>query len=475
MTKRFPTDRLRTSPLLVDEYSWVMPQLFWLDGEDPEVSFELFARSLPDDNGYWLTAGLTDALDHLGQLRFTEQELAWMATLPEDPQDPSGPPLFRPEFLNFLRDWHFSGQVYAIPEGTVVAPQTPILRVTAPVSQAFALEAYLLSAINRPTGVATKASRIAYAAQGRPVADNSARRDPGPETMVATARASYIGGFTSTATMGAGMRYGIPTYGTMAHAYMQMHGEGGEQAAFERWLRTYPGRATFLIDTFDAAKGIEHAIAASLATGVALKAIRLDSSNLAELWRYVRARLDEAGMTATKVIATDGLDEYKIDELLAAGANFDSFASGTEVGNPRPVNVVYKIVEQEHTDDQLRFLIKKAVGKGTDPGRHQVHRTPAGDVLSLSDEMVGGRPLMERVMAGGALVKDLPDLHAIREHAQAELERLPAEVRALRDPQPLRLARTRKLVDLRAQLGDQTADQLLVAGESDNAAEEVGA
>jgi nicotinate phosphoribosyltransferase len=278
--------------------------------------------------------------------------------------------------------------------------------------------------------IATKAARIVQAAAGRPVFDFGFRRAHGGEAGVLAARCAYIGGAVATATVAAGMQWGIPTTGTMAHSYVM--GFPTELDAFCAFLRDQPSRPTLLIDTYETISGARIAAEAAQLTGVTPSAVRLDSGDLDALSRQVRAVLDAAGLTTTQIVCSGDLDEYRIAELVGAGAPLDGFGAGTRLvtgGDDPALGGVYKLVESAG-----RPVMKRSSRKATLPGRHQVFRSASGDVIGLIDEPLDGRPLLEPVLREGRRVCDPPSLDAIRERAAAELALLPEAVRALRDP-----------------------------------------
>lgn len=434
--------------LLTDQYTLTMAQSFWRNGQAEErASFELFVRRLPVDRGYLIAAGLETALEYLREWRFRDEDLEHLFGLG----------IFDPEFLRYLRDLRFTGDVYAVPEGTAIGAQAPILRIDAPRVQATIVESVLLSIVNHQTMIATKAARIVDAAAGRPVWDFSLRRLHGPDAAFGVARAAYIAGFAGTATVAAGRELGIPTTGTMAHHFVQSFGPADEHRAFEQFLRDYPEMGVLLVDTYEPRAGIENAIAAAKATGVRLRGLRLDSGDLAELARYARRRLDEEGMSETLVLASNDLDEHRIAELLAAEAPIDAFGVGTMLGtcaDAPALGGVYKLVEQKTADERPACVMKMARNKATDPGRHQLWRTaPDMFVLGMNDEPApdGAEPLLDRVVEAGRILP-LPTLEEIRERCRREVEALPADVRALREPRRIAMERTEALTELIEQI-----------------------
>jgi nicotinate phosphoribosyltransferase len=434
-----------SDPLSCDEYLLTMAQSFWRHGDDGDAVFELAVRRLPRHRAYLIAAGLEPALDHVRTLRFEAEELVWM-------RDTGG---YQQGFLDVLAGLRFTGDVDAIPEGTVVGAGVPLLRIQAPRIEATILESALLAIVNHEVMVASKAARIVEAARGRDVWDFSLRRLHGIAAGLGVARAAYIAGAAGTATVSAGRRYGIPLTGTMAHQYVLGFGPEGERAAFEQFLRDYPERAVLLVDTYDTPRGVENAIAASRSTGIRLLAVRLDSGDLAALSRETRGLLDAAGMSGTTIVGSGDLDEWRIDDLVRGGAPIDSFGVGTMLGTSADVpylSGVYKMVAMRQGDGPLVPVMKWSTDKVSDPGPHQVFRGADGDVLGLVDEELPGRPLLEPVMRGGKMVTDLPDLHAIRARCRREREALPEEVRRIEGFRVWAPRRSPRLLALREQL-----------------------
>lgn len=431
--------------LYCDEYALTMAQSFWRHGSNERTCFELVPRHLPDHRGYLVVAGLEQALAFLAGLRFTSDDLAYLAS-----RD-----LFHEDFLAFLATLRFSGDVNAVAEGTVVGAETPLLQVLAPRIEATVVESALLATINHQTSVASKAARMVDVASGRPVWDFSLRRVHGPPAGLGVARASYIAGLAGTATEAAGKRLGIPTTGTMAHHYVLGFGVDGEQTAFEQFLRDYPERAVLLVDTYDTIAGVRHAIAASHAAGVELAGVRLDSGDLLSLSVRARRLLDEAGFESARILVSGDLDEYRIEELVRSGARIDSFGVGTALGTSSDAPAlggVYKLVAQ-CVSGEWRPLMKHSERKANDPGVHQVFRGEGADVLALAGESLGGTPLLQPVMTQGEAA-DYPSLPRCREHCREQLDALPEPVRRIHDPAPWPLHRSAALTELRRTLGD---------------------
>jgi len=413
------------SGLLVDLYELTMGESYVAEEiAEREATFSLFFRTLPESWGYALAAGLEDALRYLEDLRFAEEELAYL--------ERTG--LFGATFLDRLRSFRFSGRVRAVPEGTAVFPNEPLLEVTAPLVEAQLVETMVLNEIHLQTLVASKAARSVEAAGGRLLVDFSLRRTHGGEAGSKVSRASYVAGFDSTSNVLAGRLYGIPIAGTMAHSYVESF--PSELEAFRAFARSYPDNAILLVDTYDTLEGTRRAVtvARELAeTGHRLRGVRLDSGDLVELSRGVRAILDEAGLEDALVFASGGLDEHEIADLLGAGAQIGGFGVGTKMGVSADapfLDMAYKLVDLEG-----RPVLKLSAGKATLPGAKQVWRVrrdgvAAHDLLGLDDGHGDGEPLLREVMRDGRSVWSEP-LTTIRERARRERESLPEAVRAL--------------------------------------------
>ena len=328
-----------------------------------EATFSLFFRSLPTGWSYTHAAGLDDALHYLEDLAFSEDELAYL--------EQTG--LFTARLLDRLRRLRFSGEVRAMPEGTIVFPHEPLLEVTAPLVEAQLVETMVLNELHLQTLVAGKAARCVEAARGRLLVDFSLRRTHGGEAGLKVARASWIAGFDATSNVLAGLRFGIPLAGTMAHSYVESFAD--ERAAFDAYARTYPETAILLVDTYDTLQGVHKAIATArdlAADGHRLRGIRLDSGDLLELSRRARALLDEVGFEDAMILASGGLDEIDIARLVDAGAPIGGFGVGTklEASSSAPfLDMAYKLVELDG-----RPVLKLSAGRATLPGRKQVWR-----------------------------------------------------------------------------------------------------
>jgi nicotinate phosphoribosyltransferase len=394
------------------------------------ATFELFTRSLPDARGYLVAAGLESVLEYLERLRFESGDIEWLRGTSELRHAPE-------TFFEYLRGFRFTGDVSAVAEGTPVFADEPMLQVTAPLPQAQLVETALLSFVNFQTSVASKASRVVTAADGRPVMEFGARRAHGPEAAVLAARAAYLAGCRSTSYVAAGRRFGIPLSGTMAHSWVLA--AKSEADAFREYAAMFGGGSTLLLDTFDT----EAAARSIVSAGLRPAAVRLDSGDLLALSRSVRAVFDGGGLRETKIIASGDLDEYRIRGLLDARAPIDAFGIGTSVVtsiDAPALGGVYKLVELRDGNERRRVM-KHSPGKPTWPGRKQVWRVlrdgiAVRDVVSFHDEpeVAGATALLRPVMRSGVRVDPSTTLDASRSLREARLAELPADVRRLVSP-----------------------------------------
>lgn len=437
-------------PLLTDLYALTMLQAYFDEGMEQPAVFELFVRSLPPERRFLLLAGIAPALDFLEGLRFAPEEIAWLRAGGR----------FRPDFLDWLADFRFRGEVWAMREGTAIFPNEPLLRVEAPIAQAQFVESRLINLIQYSTLVASKAARCVLAAPGKLLVDFGFRRAHGAEAGVLAARAAYLAGFAGTATVQAGQRYAIPLFGTMAHSYVEAHTR--ESEAFMDFARSRPDKVTLLIDTYDteaaAAKVVELAPALR-AGGAELAAVRLDSGDLGEHARRVRAILDAGGLPEVTIFASGNLDEGRIAALLRAGAPIDGFGIGTLLTTSADVpylDMVYKL--QAYAGSPRR---KRSEGKATWPGAKQVYRSldgaghPQRDQVALREERAlpgWGAPLLQPLMRAGRRLGPAEPLDAARAHAAAQLAALPDPLRALEHgaaPYPVEISpRLRALAEM---------------------------
>jgi nicotinate phosphoribosyltransferase len=418
---------LETSALLTDLYQLAMLQTYHAERMQETAVFDLFARRLPPERGFLLAAGLEQALDYLENLRFTPEELDWLA----------GCGRFGAGFVHSLAEFRFTGAVHALPEGTAFFADEPILRITAPLPQAQLVESRLINLIHYQTLIASKAARCALAAPGKLLVDFGLRRAHGAEAGLLAARAAYLAGFGGTATVLAGMRFDIPLFGTMAHSLIQAHDR--EEDAFEHFAAAQPGNVVLLLDTYDteaAARKLIPLAARLQARGIAIKGVRIDSGDLAEHARRVRRILDDGGLNRLTIFASGDLDEHRLQKLLADGAPIDGFGVGTRLDastDAPTLELVYKL--QEYAGQPRR---KRSEGKATWPGRKQVYRrTDAGglfaeDCLGLEAAPRPGEPLLRPVMLEGRRLSPPESLAAVRERVRAQLAALPPALRANR-------------------------------------------
>ncbi|NLX05637.1 MAG: nicotinate phosphoribosyltransferase [Phycisphaerae bacterium] len=414
--------------LMTDFYELTMVAGYWSTGHMPRATFEAFVRALPPNRQYLLTAGLEQAVHYLLNLQFTGRDIDWLRSLDEFRH-------VKPGFWNYLRAFRFDGDVWAVPEGTVIFGGEPLVRIAASLPVAQLVETYLLTTLNVQTLIATKAARICDAAEGRPVVDFGARRAHGPQAGLLAARASFIGGCVGTSNVHAARTLGIKPVGTQAHSWIMSYDD--EFQAFQAYADVFPQNTICLIDTYDTMEGAR--TAARL--GHVLKGVRLDSGDLVQLSHKVRCVLDEAGLNHVKIVGSSDLNEFTIREMLAAGARIDLFGVGTDMVTSKDqpaLSVVYKLVEIEK-DGAPRPVVKLSAGKATLGGAKQLFRFHDGsgrfcrDVLAKADETLeGGEALMVPVIHSGKLVAELPDLTAIRQRAQQQIGSLPPHLREFR-------------------------------------------
>jgi len=391
--------------------------------------FELFVRRLPQTRQFLVAAGLEQAVDYLEQLRFEDQDLAYLASLNK----------FSAPFLDHLGTVRFTGAVHAMPEGTPFFADEPVLRVTAPLLEAQLLESRLLNVVHFQTTIASKAARCVIAARGRQLVDFGMRRAHEASAGLFAARAAYLAGFDATATVAAGRRFGIPLSGTMAHSFIEAH--ESEAAAFRDFIRSRGEPTTLLVDTYDTERALQRVIGlagelkARAATAGGIRAVRIDSGDLAAQARSARAALDAHGYRDIQIVLSGGLDEHGIAELLAAGVPADAFGVGTalDVSSDAPaLDMAYKL--EEYAGQPRR---KSSPGKATWPGAKQVYRERSEAGQYLCDRVVrlgegaAGEPLLQEVMRNGRRSAPLPRLGRSRDYCRAELEALPPALRAL--------------------------------------------
>lgn len=432
-----------TSALVTDLYQLTMAHAYLDQGMTEPAAFEFFVRRLPPHRNFLVAAGLEQVLDFLSRLHVTQEELAWLERTGR----------FTPNLLGYLEALRFTGDVDAMPEGTVFFPHEPILRVVAPLPQAQLVETRVMNLLNFQTMIASKAARSVLIAGEKPLIDFGLRRAHGAEAGLLAARASYLAGFAGTATVLAGMAYGIPLYGTMAHSFVQAHND--ETIAFEHFAGAQPDNVVFLIDTYDTEAAASKVVALTptlKAKGITVKGVRLDSGDLADHARKVRRILDDGGLPGTQILASGNLDEYRLKGLIESRAPIDSFAVGTAMttsADAPSLDCAYKL--QEYAGRPCR---KRSEGKATWPGRKQVYRhiSPAGryehDVVTTIDDKAEGFPLLEPVMRTGRRLAPSPALPDIRQRVATQLMQLPAPLRVLEEARPYEARISSQLQDL---------------------------
>jgi nicotinate phosphoribosyltransferase len=421
----------RDMSVFTDLYELTMCASYFDNKRFEPATFDLFIRRLPPNRSYFLFAGLEQVLRYLEGVRFNEEQIDFLKR--------QG---FKEDFLDYLRRFRFTGEVWAVPEGTVVFPNEPLIRVTAPIIEAQLIETFILNTVNLQTTIASKASRVVNAAKGRTVIEFGLRREHGTDAGMKAARSSYIAGCDGTSNVLAGMRYGIPTFGTMAHSFVMLFDR--EIDSFRAFVKTFPDKSTLLIDTFDDVKGAEKAaiVAKELEKkGFRLRAVRLDSGDLAEISRKVRELLDERGLKYVNIFASGDLDEYRIEELLRKGAKIDAFGVGTRMGTSADmpyVDVIYKLSEKMNEKGEFSPVMKLSKGKMTLPGKKQVFRLKdkrgnfVKDVIAVDNERIEGEPLLAKVMEDGKIAFNLPTLDGVRKRALENVSRLPEECKKLK-------------------------------------------
>jgi nicotinate phosphoribosyltransferase len=417
--------------LLVDLYELTMAQAYFIYKRKTCATFDLFVRELPVHRAYCIACGLEDILNYLKNLKFTGEDIGYLKKQK----------LFSKDFLDYLANFRFKGDVWAMPEGEIFFANEPIIRVTASLIEAQLIESFLLNTINLQTMIASKASRVVCAAKSKAVYDFSLRRTHGQDAGLKVGRSSYIAGCSGTSCVLAGKLYNIPVVGTMAHSFVMSFKH--EMDSFLAYSNTFPERTTLLVDTYDTKKGIENAVTIGLylkEKGYRLQGIRLDSGDIVSLSKLARVMLNRAGLKFVKILASGNLDEFKIKDLLKKGARLDCFGVGTNMGTSIDapcLDVIYKI--SEITDEDGKFLptMKLSKGKVTYPGRKQVFRIQdkkrrfLKDVLGLEKEKIRGRPLLIKVVEKGRLIYKLPSLDKIRVSVKNNLSRFPQNLKAL--------------------------------------------
>jgi nicotinate phosphoribosyltransferase len=446
--------------LLTDLYQLTMAACYFDQGMNEEATFSLFIRKYPKNRSYFVAAGLAEALEYLATLHFSEDDLAYLES--------TG--LFRTPFLDFLKTLRFTGEVYALPEGSIFFKDEPLLEVSAPIIEAQLVETFIINAVNVQTLIASKAARSVQAARGRPLVDFSLRRTQGSDAGLKVARASYLAGFAGTSNVLAGKVYGIPTFGTMSHSYITSFPE--EIEAFRVFAENFPKISTLLIDTYDNIAGARKAarVAREMESrGEHLRSVRLDSGDMAAISQKVRQVLDQEGLDYVKIMASGGFDEDKISGVLAAGGLIDSFAVGTKMGVAADApyfDIAYKLVKYaEHP------VMKLSTGKVTLVDKKQIWRRfddkglMQGDTIALREEtLLEGTPLLQQVMNNGAPLGPQPTLQESRAYFRSQFALLPEAFKDLENPTPYPVHLSQRLTEREARVEEEIQQREL--GES---------
>ena len=464
--------------MLCDFYELTMAQGYFAKGYRDRITyFDLFFRRCPDGGGFCIAAGLEQVVQYIQELHFSEEDIAYLR----------GREMFSDEFLEYLRNFKFTGDIWAIPEGTVVFPQEPIITVRAPAIEAQLIETYLLLCINHQSLIATKANRVVRAAQGRTVLEFGSRRAQGPDAAILGARAAYIGGVNGTACTISDQLFGVKASGTMAHAWVQMFDT--ELEAFKAYCEMYPNNAVLLVDTYNTLKsGVPNAIRAFNEVlkplGITKCGIRLDSGDMAYLSQKAREMLDEAGWTDCKISVSNSLDEHLIQAVLRQGAKIDMFGVGERLITAKSEPVfggVYKLVAVEDADGEVtpKIKISENVGKITTPHYKKLYRfigndtgKAIADYMCVHDETVDdsqdieifdpentwkrkvvynytAKEVQVPIFKNGQMVYELPTLEQIRDYAMAQVDTLWDEVKRFDNPQTYFVDLSQKLWDIK--------------------------
>lgn len=463
--------------MLCDFYELTMANGYFVKGMADRITyFDIFFREIPDGGGFAIAAGLEQIIDYVKNLHFTEDDIEYLR----------GRGCFDERFLEMLRNFRFTGDIWAVPEGTPIFPSEPVITVRAPAYQAQFIETYLLLVFNHQSLVATKANRIVRAAEGRPVSEFGSRRAQGASAAILGARAAYIGGCSSTACAIADERFGIPAVGTMAHSWVQMF--DSEYEAFDSYCKLYPNAATLLVDTYNVLKsGVPNAIKAFKANGITKCGVRIDSGDITYLTRKTRRLLDEAGMTDCKIVVSNSLDEYIIRDTIQQGACIDSFGVGERLITSKNSPVfggVYKLAAIEREDGTIvpKIKISENTAKITNPHYKKLYRIYEGDsgkaiadLITVHDEVIDtSKPLelfdpehiwkrkvlegyrieelQKPIFLGGKCVYESPTASEIRDYCAAQLDLQWDEVKRFENPHNYYVDLSQKLWDVKQAL-----------------------
>ena len=445
---------ISNSVLHTDLYQLTMLQGYFKQKMNDIAVFEFFVRRMPKDRAFLVAAGLEQVLDFLQEVHFTSSELEWLQN--------SG--RFSSDCIQHLARMRFIGDVHAMPEGTLFFPNEPILRITAPIAEAQLVESRVINFLHFQTIIASKAARSVLMAPDKLLVDFGFRRAHGGEAGLLAARASYLAGFSGSATVSAGQKFQLPMYGTMAHSFVQAH--QNEQAAFEHFAQANPDNVVLLIDTYDTELGAQKVVELApklQAQGIPIKGVRLDSGDLGNHAFKVRNILDHGGLKEVKIFASSNIDEYELERLMAQQAPIDGFGIGTRLDTSADapyLDCAYKL--QEYAGIARR---KRSEGKTTWPGRKQVYRryTDIGklmdDTITIANIDCDGEPLLQQVMQSGKRIAPSPPLEQIRQYCLNQLGHLPHEFQQLRNTPTYPVKISSELQDL-AHMVDENKAQL---------------
>ncbi|MFW6140062.1 MAG: nicotinate phosphoribosyltransferase [Acidobacteriota bacterium] len=426
-------NKIKNLALLTDLYELTMAASYWEQGMNETAVFSLFVREYPPQRRYFVSCGLKEVLEYLSDLEFTQDDLEYLES--------TG--FFKPDFLSFLENFRFRGDVHAMPAGTLFFEEEPVLEVKAPLIEAQIIETFLINAVNLQTMIATKASRCVHAAREKKLVDFSFRRCQGIDAAMKVAKASYIAGFIGTSNVLAGKQYGIPIYGTMAHSYVSSFDK--EIDAFRAFSQTFPENSILLVDTYDSLSGTIKAaqVGEEMADqGEKLKGIRLDSGDMVELSKKARKILDDHGLDQSMIFASGGFDEHKIQKVLSQKAEIDSFGVGTKMGvsaDAPYLDMAYKIAQYNEEP-----VLKLSTGKISLTSDKQVFRFSSDegwydhDVIALREEkMEKGKPLLKPVMSSGKIIYEFPSLSEIQKQFKENFSRLEKKHKDILKDKPL--------------------------------------
>jgi nicotinate phosphoribosyltransferase len=441
----------KTFATLTDLYQLAMLKSYHDQGMNQAAVFEFYIRNLPAQRNFLMAAGLEQVLEYLENLQFTPQERDWLKN--------SG--RFPAEFADSLKDFRFTGNVDALPEGTVFFSNEPVLRITAPLQQAQLAETRIINILQMQTMAASKAARMVFTAPGKTLLDFGLRRSHGAEAGLFVARASYLAGFNGSATVPAEPFYGIPVFGTMAHSYIQAHSD--ETTAFKNFAHSWPDNTIFLLDTYDTVQAAHKVVALARdlkKEGISIHGVRLDSGDLTQLAKQVRSVLDEGGLKDTRIFASGNLDEYALEQLIAKQAPIDGFGIGTHLAVSEDAPTLECVYKMQEYDGQPQR--KRSERKATWPGKKQVFRTVDAqgkiqeDHLAMEDESPPGEPLLKPCMRNGKRLSPPASLEQCRTYAARQLDQLPKALRSLKPASPYPVHISQKIRDLADRLDQRS-------------------